>query len=505
MTVENISERSRRIARNTVLLYFRMLLLMGVGLVTSRVVLRSLGTDDFGIYSAVAGFVALFTVLTASLSTAISRFLTFELGRGDTERLRKIFGTAVCIQLLLFLLIAVLADPAGLWWISHKMVLAPERIPAARLVLQLSLLSLGIQLVSVPYNAAIIAHERMGAFAWISLFEGCGKLAVAYAIAVSDGDRLVLYAALLAAVSFVTRLLYGLFCRRHFPEAHYRLSLDRPLFREMFAFAGWNFIGSGSGILRDQGGNQLLNLFFGTAANAAWGLAAQVSGAVQKFVTSFTTALNPQITKSYAAGERDYMFRLVFRGSRISVWLLLLVVLPVEFNAPFLVDLWLTEVPAGTVLFIRLVLIYLTVEAVSYTMVTAMLATGKIRDYQLLVGGLQLLNLPMDYLLLRAGAPAHCIWVVAIAIAVLCLCARLYMLRRMIGLPVGRFLRDVLGREVVVAAAAAAVPWLLLGALPLGCWWGFLVHAGATVLWTAAVIFALGLDADERRQILRRR
>ena len=179
--------------------------------------------------------------------------------------------------------------------------------------------------------------------------------------------------------------------------------------------------------------------------------------------------------------------------------------LPVEFNAPFLVDLWLTEVPAGTVLFIRLVLIYLTVEAVSYTMVTAMLATGKIRDYQLLVGGLQLLNLPVDYLLLRAGAPAHCIWVVAIAIAVLCLCARLYMLRRMIGLPVGRFLRDVLGREVVVAAAAAAVPWLLMEALPLGCWWGFLVHAGATVLWTAVCIFALGLDADERRQILRRR
>ena len=197
------------------------------------------------------------------------------------------------------------------------------------------------------------------------------------------------------------------------------------------------------------------------------------------------------------------MFQLIFRGSRISVWLLLLVVLPVVFNAPFLVDLWLTEVPAGTVLFIRLVLIYLTVEAISYTMVTAMLATGKIRDYQLLVGGLQLLNLPIDYVLLRAGYPAHCIYVVAIAIAVCCLCARLYMLRRMIALPVGRFLRDVLGREIVVAAAAASVPWLLMGVLPLGCWWGFLIHAGATVLWTAAAIFALGLDAEERRHILR--
>ena len=501
MTTENTSERSRRIARNTVLLYFRMFVLMAVGLVTSRVVLRSLGADEFGIYSAVAGIVMLFTLLTASLSTAISRFLTVELGRGDAEQLRRVFATSVMIQLLLSALIVVLAEPAGLWWISHRMVLPAGRIPAAQWVLQLSLLSLVIQLVSVPYNAAIIAHERMDAFAWISLFEAFGKLAVAYALTVSEGDRLILYAGLLAAVSFVTRLLYGLFCRRHFAESRYRLRLDRPLFKEIFSFAGWNFIGAGAGILRDQGGNQLLNLFFGTVANAAWGIAAQVSGTVQKFVTSFTTALNPQITKSYASGERDYMFRLIFRGSRISVYLLLLVVLPVVFNADFLTTLWLGDVPEGTVLFIRLVLVYLTVEAVSFTMVTAMLATGDIRDYQIVVGGLSLLNLPVDWVLLHYGAPAHCIYVVAIVIAFCCLAARLVMLHRMIGLAVGRFLTEVLGRELLVAALAVSLPLALVYVLPLESWWGFLVHAGTTFCWTALCVLLVGMSGEERRQL----
>lgn len=503
MAGNDISENSRRIARNTVLLYFRMFVLMAVGLVTSRVVLRSLGADDFGVYSAVAGFVTFFTILTGSMSTAIGRFFAFELGRGGA-RLKSIFATAVAIQLLLALGMVLLVEPLGWWWISDHMVLDPARIGAAKWVLQFALLSLVIQLVSVPYNADIIARERMDAFAYISLFEGFGKLAVAYAIAVSDSDRLVLYAALLALVSLLTRLAYGIFCRRHFEEAHYRLNLDKPLFKEMFSFAGWNFIGAGSGILRDQGGNLLLNLFFGTLVNAAWGLAAQVSGTVQKFVTSFTTALNPQITKSYAAGDKDYLFHLVFKGARYSVYLLLLVVLPVLFNTPFLVDLWLTDIPPQTVLFIRLVLVYLVVESVSYTMITAMLATGNIRNYQLLVGGLQLLNLPLAWLFLHYGAPAASIYWVAIGVALCCLAARLYMLRRMIGLPVGRFLLEVLMNLFLVAGSALLIPMLLLGLLDLSTWSGFLIHASVTFLWTAAMIAFVGLDREERRRWARR-
>lgn len=499
-----IQDNSRRIAKNTVLLYGRMLLLMLIGLFTSRVVLRTLGQDDFGTYKAVAGFVTLFTILTGSMSSAISRFITYEMGKeGD---LRRVFSTAVSIQIIFSLVVVALAEPIGLWWISHKMVLpSPERLEAARWVLHFSALSLVIQLISVPYNADIIAHERMDAFAWISIFEGLGKLAVAILISVSPLDKLVTYAALLALVSLFTRFAYGLFCRLHFQEAKYNWVLDKGLFGKMFAFAGWNFIGSGSGILRDQGGNQLLNLFFGTGANAAWGLAAEVNGTVQKFVTSFTTAINPQITKSYASGERDYMMRLIFKGSRMSVYLLLLVVYPVLFFTPFLTDLWLgaDAVPADTVIFIRLVLLLLLVESVSYTMITAMLSTGHIRNYQLLVGGLQLLNIPVDYVLLKMGAQPYIIYVVAIVIAVCCLAARLYMLRGMIGLPVGKFLKEVLLRIVLTSACALVVPVLLCLVLKQN-WVGFLVGSAAMEISTLLSIAFIGMKKWERQDFMDR-
>ena len=482
-----------------------MLVLLVVGLFTSRVVLRSLGQVDFGVYGAVAGVVTLFTLFTGSMSSAISRFITFELGRED-NRLPLVFSTGVSIQLVLSLIIIVLAEPIGLWWLNNKMVIPPDRLEAARWVLQFSILSMVIQLVSVPYNAAIIAHERMDAFAWISIVEGLGKLAVAYCLMVSSGDRLILYAALLAAVSLLTRLLYGLFCRRHFAETRYSWKLDKKLFGEMFSFAGWNFIGTGAGVLRDQGGNQLLNIFFGPVTNGAWLLASQVNGTVQKFVTSFTTAINPQITKSYASGDKEYMMRLVFKGSRTGVYLLLLVICPILFNTEFLVNLWLgaDSVPPDTVLFIRLILLFLLVESVSYTMITAMLATGNIRNYQLLVGGLLLLNVPVSYVLLKLGAPACSIYWVAIVIAFLCLAARLYMLRGMIGLPVGKFLREVFPNELIVSALAFALPWWLTTVIPIGTWPGFLAHAFLCLLWTALVVFFVGFRRNERQSWLQR-
>lgn len=495
---KGISENSRRIARNTVLLYFRMFLLMIVGLFTSRVILRALGSSELGIYGAVAGVVTMFSILTGSMSSAISRFITFEMGK-DGPDLGKVFSSAVSIQLILSAIIVILAEPAGLWWISNKMVLPPDRIEAARWVLHFSVISFIIQLISVPYNADIIAHERMDAFAYISIFEALGKLAVAFAISVSAGDKLIIYAGLLALVSLLTRMAYGIFCKRHFAETRAKMQLDKGYFKQMFSFAGWNFIGAGSAVLRDQGGNQLLNLFFGPVANAAWLLATQVNGAVQKFVTSFTTAINPQITKSYASGEKDYMMRLIFRGSRLSVWLLMLVVLPLIFNAEFLTGIWLGQgqAPENTVTFIRLVLIYLMIESVSYTMVTAMLSTGNIRDYQLLVGGLQLLNLPVDYILLKAGAPAEVIYYVASGVALLCLGARLFMLRKMIGLPAGLFLRDVFLRELVVVGLGLVVPFYFSTVLPES-WGGFLISLAATELWCIVIIFLLGLDRDEK-------
>ena len=499
--MEDRTNIAGRVARNTLMLYVRMIFLLIVGLYASRVILRTLGQEDFGVYTAVGGVVALFSVLTGSMSSAISRFMTFELGKREGADSPAVFNTAVTIQIVLAAVIVLLSEPIGLWWLHSKMNIPPDRMGAAFWVLQLSLLTFVANLLSVPYNAAIIAHEKMDAFAYIGILEGLLKLLIAYLVAVSPIDRLVFYAALMAGVSVLVRLLYGFYCRSRFEEARYLFRFDRRYFREMFSFAGWNMIGSGSAVLRDQGGNQLLNLFFGPAVNAAWGFATQISTGVQRFVSNFITALNPQITKSWASGERDTMMRLVFKGSRLSVYLLLFLALPVMANAGWLVDLWLGKglVPPHTVSFIRLVLVYILVESVSYTMVTAMLSTGKIRSYQIVVGGIQLLNVPVAYLLLRSGASPEAIYWTAIALALCCLAARLFMLRGMIGLDVGDFLSGVLLNEVIVVAAASAVPLWMAFSMEANLL-NVLGNCVVCALCTGLSVWFLGLSADERKE-----
>lgn len=311
--MSNTTENNKRIAKNTLLLYFRMLFLMAVSLYTSRVVLNALGVEDFGIYNVVGGVVAMFSVLSGSLSTAISRFITYELGKGNKENLNKIFSSAVTIQFGLAGIIILLAETIGIWFLNIKMNIPEVRMEAANWVFQFSILTFAINLISVPYNASIIAHEKMSAFAYISILEAVGKLTIAYLITISPIDKLIFYAILMCAVALVVRLTYGNYCKRHFSECTYHFSWDKLLLKQMFGFAGWNFIGASSAILRDQGGNVVINLFCGPTVNAARGIAFQVNNAVNQFVTNFMTALNPQITKSYASGDNEYMMTLIFR------------------------------------------------------------------------------------------------------------------------------------------------------------------------------------------------
>jgi len=337
--MDNYGHRGTKIARNTLMLYVRMLVLMLVGLYTSRVVLGALGEDDFGVYNVVGGVVSMFTIISGALNSAVSRFITFEMGKGADAQLNKVYSTAVTIQLILAAVVVLLAEPLGLWFIDNKMTIDPSRIPAARWVLHFSLLAFVINLMSVPQMASITAHEHMSAYAYIGILDGLLRLGVAFLILHSPIDRLIFYAALMAGVVLTVRLAYGIYCRMHFEECRYRPVFDRPLIREMFSFAGWNFIGVTSGVLRDHGGNILVNLFSDPAVNAARGVAVQLNGAVQGFVTNFMTAVNPQITKSYAAGEKEYMFSLVRRSSRMSFFLLFLIALPVIFNADYLLSM----------------------------------------------------------------------------------------------------------------------------------------------------------------------
>ena len=314
----NSSSNNKRIAKNTLLLYIRMLFLMVVSLYTSRVVLNALGVEDFGIYNVVGGVVAMFSMLSGSLSAAITRFITYELGTGNKENLKKIFSSSVTIQIGLAVLIALLAEAVGVWFLNVKMNIPDARMVAANWVFQFSILTFAINLISVPYNASIIAHERMSAFAYISILEAIGKLAIAFLITVSPMDRLIFYSLLMCAVALLVRLVYGYYCKKHFEECTYHFLWDKELLKRMFGFAGWNFIGASSAVLRDQGGNVVINLFCGPVVNAARGIASQVNTAVHGFVSNFMTALNPQITKSYASGNRDYMMTLIFQGAWLS-------------------------------------------------------------------------------------------------------------------------------------------------------------------------------------------
>ena len=494
---ENL-HRGSRIAKNTLMLYVRMFVLMLVGLYTSRVVLAALGENDFGIYNVVGGVVAMFTVISGALNSAVQRFITFEMGKGDEGKLNKVYSTAVLIQLILALIVVALAEPVGLWFIDNKMTIDPSRIPAARMVLHFSLLAFVINLMSVPQMASITAHEKMSAYAVIGMLDGFLRLAVAFLIQRSPIDRLVYYSALMAGVVLIVRAAYGLYCRLNFPECHFKPVFDRPLIMEMFSFAGWNFIGVTSGVLREHGGNILVNLFSGPAVNAARGVAVQLNGAVQGFVTNFMTAVNPQITKSYASGEKEYMFSLVRKSSKMSFCLLLLLALPVIFNAEFILGLWLRDVPAHSALFVQLFLIFALSESLSNPMITVMLATGNIRNYQLVVGGLQLLNVPVSYVFLKMGAAPEVTVVVAIVLSQVCLFARMTMLGKATGFSAREYMKEVYVPVVFKVVACSLVLPLTVAFVMNDGVWAFVASVAACVVGVSLSVFLLGMTAEER-------
>lgn len=499
--VQNIQANNKRIAKNTMLLYGRMLLLMAISLYTSRVILNALGVEDYGIYNIVGGVVAMFSMLSGSLSAAISRFITFELGKGNKENLAKVFSASVTIQLGICAIVILLAETVGLWFLNSKMVIPENRLYAANWVYQLSLVTFVISLVSIPYNAAIIAHERMSAFAYISIFEAVNKLIVAYFIIISPFDKLIFYAIMIAMIAIIIRLIYGVYCKKRFEECTYHFIYDHELLKQMFGFAGWNFIGASSALLRDQGGNIVINLFCGPAVNAARGIAFQVNTAVHSFVTNFMTALNPQITKSYASGDYQYMMTLIFQGARLSYYILLLLSLPVIVNTHYILHIWLGQVPEHTVLFVQLVLIFGMCESISSPLITAMLATGKIRNYQLVVGGFQMLNLPVSYILLRFGAIPETVLIVAIVISQLCLVSRLYMLRGLIGLKARDFIKKVYANVIEVTILSVIVPFLLAIVLN-NDFLNFIVLSIITIVSTLLVVFYVGCTMEERQFVV---
>ena len=438
----------------------RTILVMVITLFTSRVVLNTLGVEDYGIYNVVGGMVAMFAVISGALSSSISRYITFELGKGnDPKRLNAIFSTSVNIQIGISLLIAVLGEIIGIWFIYNKMTIPAERVSAAFWVLQCSLLSFCINLISVPYNACIIAHEKMSAFAYVSLLEVTLKLLVVYLLWISPIDKLVAYAILLVAVSIIIRLVYGIYCKRHFSEANYHFIVDKSLTKEMTSFAGWNFFTNTCYIFNTQGVNLLINSFFGLTLNAARGIATQVDTAIMQFVNNFMTALNPQITKSYAAGEYDHMNSLVCRGAKFSFFLVLLFTLPVYLETEYILRLWLKIVPEHTVVFLRLTMIGSMVSMLGNTGYVACMATGNIKRYVLILTTVGCLVFPLTWIAFTFGFPAEAAYASYILVYLGVDIIRLFLMKQMLEFSPLMFVKGVIMPIAIVTIFAFITPY----------------------------------------------
>ncbi len=444
LQISNSQSNNRRIAKNTVLLYFRTLFIMMITLYTSRVILNQLGVEDYGIYNVVGGVVAMFSVISAALSSAISRFITFELGRGDTYRLSTIFSTSINIQVGISLIVLLLGEIIGVYFLNCKMSIPLERISAANWVFQCSLITFCINLVSVPYNACIIAHERMSAFAYISILEAALKLVICYMLIISPWDKLIFYSVLIVAVSVIIRFTYSIYCNIYFEESHYKWKYDKAILREMTSFAGWNFFTNVVYVFNTQGVSLLINIFFGVTLNATRGIASQVESAVMQFVNNFTTAINPQITKCYAAGEKEQMFTLICRGAKFSYLLLLIFALPLMIETEYILTLWLKIVPELTVIFVRLTLISVMVNILGNSCYTACMATGNIKRYVIWVTFVGLLVFPFTWIAYACDLSAESAYIIYILVYVGVDITRLYIMKGLLHFPIIIFVKNVL-------------------------------------------------------------
>lgn len=427
----NPTHNTKRIAKNTVFLYFRSIVVMLIGIYTSRVVLQTLGVDDYGVYNVIGGFVAMFSILSASLVNASQRFISFEMGKENPQMSRMFCGT-VSIHLLLALVVLVVFETFGIWFLNTQLNIAEDRMFAANWVFQCSVLTFCINLISVPYNASIIAHERMGVFAYISIYEAIAKLGIVYLLSIIGFDKLIVYAILMLLISVSLRLIYGIYCSRHFEECKFHFVIDKPLFKEMLGFTGWNFIGSAAGILTSQGINILINLFFGVALNAARGLAEQVNQAINTFVNNFMTAMNPQITKSYAAGDYEYMNKLMARGAKYAALLFWFMALTVFMEADVILQIWLVEVPPYAPIFLRLTILCSVFQALSNTLYIGMLATGNIKKYQIVMGSIYIGSFILCYVLFKIGLGPEFGYISTLTALLIALFVRLKLIREII-------------------------------------------------------------------------
>lgn len=478
-----------------------MLLSMGVTLFTSRVILNSLGIEDFGIFNVVGGIVVMLGFLNNAMTASTQRFLTFEIGRNNLQQLKKVFSMSITIHAIIGLIVLVLAETIGLWFLNSYLRIPHERMMAANWVYQFSIFSFIVTVLSVPYNASIIANERMNIYAFVGIFEVTLKLVIVYLLVLTSHDKLIVYSFLLFVVSVILRIIEGTYCKRNFVEAkHIKFIWDKDLFRNLGNFASWNLLGVAAGACYLQGVNILLNIFFGPAINAARGIAFQVQSAMNNFVANFQMAVNPSITKSYAKEEYETSYKLVFGASKFSFYLLLMLSMPVLIETQLVLQFWLKIVPAYTVIFTRLVLIDILVGSISGSLQNLAQATGDIKKYQIIVSGLLLLNLPTSYLFLKFGFSPQFTMFVSIFYSCVALLMRLNILKRIANFPIQDFVLSVLTRVFLVAGVALLFSIFAATHIPDSNW-KFIIIIFVSTISIALTVLVLGLNGFERKYL----
>jgi O-antigen/teichoic acid export membrane protein len=452
---------TQRIAKNTLMLYFRQILIMLVSLYTVRVVLETLGAEDYGIYNVVAGVVTMFGFLSGSMATASQRYFSFELGREDYEQLKRVFSLSLMIYILLIILIVLLAETIGLWFVNTKLVIPIERKNAAIWVYHVSILSFVFTILAGPYMAIITAHEDMNIYAYVSIAEVTFKLALVFLLRSILADKLLLYGILMCAVAYVTTMIYRIICGVKYKECKFGLFWDRGLFREITAYTGWSLFGNLTTVVRQHAVTVLLNQFFNPVVIAARSIAMQVNSAVSSFSNNFSTAINPQIIKSYSLGKKSEMIMLMLRGAKGCYFLMYLFTLPLVLEMPIVLSLWLKNPPENTVLFTRLALIDILINSISFPLMTIARATGKIRNYELILGTIQIGSFLLTWLILLIGAPAYSAMLVTIGISLLMFVARLLIVRTLVEISIKQFLREAVFPCCIFSIVSIIFPFIL--------------------------------------------
>lgn len=491
----------KRIATNSILLYIRMIVVMLIGFLSSRVILNALGEVDFGVYDAVGGIILNVSFISGTMSTACQRWYSYELGRNNTQGLKQVFNLSLSIFLIISLIIVLLAETVGLWWLNKGMNVA-NRIDAAKWVYQFSVLAFLFIIIRLPFQGMVIAKEKMKVFAYLAIFESVATLGIAVVIYYSNNDRLILYAFLMMCIQFLTTSFYWLYCRIYYQECRLEPYFEKDKFKELFSFASWNMIGATADSLKVHGVNLLLNNRFGVLANAPRGVAYKVFNSISKLNTDFFTAVKPQLIKSYAAGQLDEMKKLICQSSRFSFYLMFLLTLPIMLETPPILEFWLkgrfANVPEMSVIFTRLVLADGLLNTLTSPLATSMQATGKIRNYQLVLGTTLLTIVPLAYIGIKYfGLPAPSVFIITLVIDIICQFIRVQFIRKGIGLEHKTYLKEVI-LPILLVSISSSVPAIALH------WAGihFIITIFASIAFAGISAFFIGMTGSERKHTL---